>query len=692
VKTVYDIAMKAEVNASSALSNVQLKAPLNHASEEAIYGMATSSEYGHVKVVDDVNVEGGTGIVPSISIMKETNTLATNAMNLVNDIKDILTGGEGGNLLNSTTVINDIDLNTIVATGSYISDFASYELNYPYVSYDVSSLEVSSAEIQTGTKTIKQVLYSTNSLYSRVSHNSGSTWSEWEDLSEARTENSLTIYVSEMNGSDDNTGLTPNNAVQSWNRVLEIINAQSVVTFYTEGEDVGEGEELTENIITSASIFFDKGSYEIPVVQDFPFSINFLSFYYTEDDTPLEEGAEDPADLEENKPYFNELHIVNSYVTLGGLKIDGLYAYENATVVINTNDYMSLGHIEANTSSTIYISSLYYDEEEEINPLRIHNTTPDTSIFCALNYGRIYDTLGRELYFDEAIVKSYIFECSSHGEISLPNIVFTSRANEFQAAQYRLTSYGSLWHPNVMLGSSEDNYIEVNTKLQGVLWGGGSQTSYLRDDGTWSQMPIPVGEGTTTKYLRDDGTWSQILDTKTKVISKNYTLTEDDDKKVILVSGDYAVTLSNIGIDTSFYIKNISPHTISILLNDVTIDRFTDFIKLTLNEYVHIIQYSSNAYCVIADDCEYIHVNRDTLDVYNKFNTYAINLISDDEAQDIKNNVVEVEDTYVSFEGGNDNVCCGSQFIVKVENDNLGDDADYYKCSKCGKFYKTVWG
>jgi hypothetical protein len=171
------------------------------------------------------------------------------------------------------------------------------------------------------------------------------------------------------------------------------------------------------------------------------------------------------------------------------LKIDKLFAQENSTVIIESNAYMSLGHIASNTGSIIYISSLYFNEDDECLPLYIHDTSPEDAIFFASEFGCIYDTRDREIIFEEAIEKSYIFDCSFYGEIHLSSIIFATPTNEFKATQYSVEKYGSLEHPATMIGDPTNNVIEANTRLQGVLWGGGSTAQYLRADGTWQTPP-----------------------------------------------------------------------------------------------------------------------------------------------------------------------------------------------------------
>ena len=63
--------------------------------------------------------------------------------------------------------------------------------------------------------------------------------------------------------------------------------------------------------------------------------------------------------------------------------------------------------------------------------------------------------------------------------------------------------------------SNNNNIVEEDTNLQGCIWGGGDTTRFLRADGRWRAIPLPVGDSSTTKYLRDDGTWQTPPDTNT---------------------------------------------------------------------------------------------------------------------------------------------------------------------------------
>jgi hypothetical protein len=244
-------------------------------------------------------------------------------------------------------------------------------------------------------------------------------------------------------------------------------------------------------------------------------NVQFTSYYHEREGDDV-----NSKEMVENRPYFPSLYIINSRVSLSGLKVDILRAQENSTIVIESNDYMSVGHIESNTGSTIYISSLYPTAEDVSVPLIIHNTDPEDSIFSASNYGRICDEFNREILFEDIIEKSYIFDCSFYGEITLPNITFSNNST-ISMSQYILLSYGSLTMPATMIGDPTNNVIEANTRLQGVLWGGGSSSQYLRADGKWMSIPNQKGDGAKTKYLRDDGSWQTPPDTNTTYTASN---------------------------------------------------------------------------------------------------------------------------------------------------------------------------
>lgn len=666
VKSVYDLASKADVAATNAVSNLELKSPTNHASETTIYGIASETNYGHVKVTDNVNLDSNalTGIVPSAKALKDTYTKANLAYTLANELKD---SGVSGGGVSSTTALTNEDLNTVIKNGVYISNTADSSKNYPYSSSSISVLEVNSSEL-----TVVQRLYNDSSLYIRNSINGGGDWSDWMIVSNNHNTEFADLYISIEHGDDNNSGLTPLSPIASVERLFNLINVQSILA---------SNEGGTPNIV----LYFDRGDYtDFSIFANFPMPIQITSYLYGYEGEG--EGTdEDPTNLEENKPYFPELYVVNSHVSLSNIKVDSLYAYEHSIVIIESNEYFSVGHIESITNSIVYISSLYKSEEDDFSALHIHNTDPTDSIFVASDYGKIYDTIGREVYFVDDIEKNYIFECSSYGEISLSNI--TIMANTFTAKQYSLSTYGSLYYPSNLIGNSANNYIEENTKLQGILWGGGNNSKYLRADGSWSEVPKPIGEGTKTKYLRDDGEWHELLENKTHLVSRDYTITQNDIKRIILVAGDYKITVPSLSIDASFYIKNISSSTVTIITDGVRIDGFSGEIPLTLNEFIHVIQYSDSSYAIIAEDCKYVHDKRSELIT---FNTYQQVSITDEEAEQIQSEPSTIVSTGVLFDGGNENPCCGDGYIVKLENENI-EGVDLYKCENCGAIYKTVW-
>ena len=475
VKATYDLANNANNNAQEALNSLQSKAPENHASESIFYGLGTDTTYGHVKVTDDVDLDASaiTGIVPSSKALRETYLKALSAYNLATELKGTDT---------NTVFLSTEYLNTVVNNGVYMSINASQTLNYPYTDNAcISVLEVSNVEVSSGFVITKQRIYSNNAFYIRDSYDGGNSWNDWILVSKNNSNTQINLYVSIEFGDDDESGLSPTSPIKSVNRLLELINIHSLFA---------SNERDKKNII----IYFDSGEYKEPIIlADLPATIQISSYYYDEN----------KSDSIENKPHFSELYILRSRVSLSGLKIDYLYAHENSTIIIESNDYMSLGYIESTTESIIYISSLYIFNDAEMYPLHIHNTLSEDSIFCAFDYGRIYNTRNRELIFEENLEKSYIFECSYSGEIILPNIIFPEVETEYNFGQYSLTTNGSLTHPEILIGDPTNNHLEQNTTLQGVLYGGGSTAQYLRADGTWETPP-------DTKYTLPAATSSDL--------------------------------------------------------------------------------------------------------------------------------------------------------------------------------------
>ena len=499
VKVTYDLADKADTNASLVLEEIKLKSPINHASPENIYGLGNTTNYGHVKITDEVNLESYAvdGVVPSAGALRDAYIRANQAYDLAVGLQN---SGVGGGL--STKQIPNEDLNTVISNGIYISNIPSISLNYPYDNSCISVLEVS---VFNNTD-IKQRLYSDDAIYIRDSFDGGNNWNEWVLVSKSLG-GQANIYVSLEFGDDRNSGFSTNSPIKSIDKLLELINIQSIFA---------STEKNSHNVI----VFFDKGEYaEIENFFNLPMNVQFTSYYHEREGDNPDINFEE---LDENRPHFPRIYIVNSRVSLSGLKIDVLRAQENSTVVIESNNYMSLGHIEASTGSTIYISSIYQTSEDVIYPLIIHNTDPEDSIFSASNFGRICDKFNREIILEDDIEKSYIFDCSFYGEIILPNVTFsTFSESEVAITQYTLTSYSSLVMPATMIGDPTNNIIRTNTNLQGMLWGGGLSNKFLRGDGVWGSIPVPKGDGSKTTYLCDDGTWQTPPDTNTTYTASN---------------------------------------------------------------------------------------------------------------------------------------------------------------------------
>lgn len=526
VKRTYDLADKADLNSTDALLQLQQKAPTNHASAEITYGIGDTEVYGHVKVTDSLNLDSNAinGIVPSAGALRETYLKASEAYDLASSLQNSGSTGTGGTA--TTKLLTTEDLNLVLENGVYLSNNSSQSLNYPYTDACISVLEVS--KVGSNSDYIKQRLYSNNALYVRDSFDAGAGWEDWILVAKNKTNEPINIYISVKHGNDGNVGVTPDAPISSIEKLIDLINIQSIV---------GSTDKGNQNI----KVFFDKGTYYTNTVQnpetqetiteivpivlaDIPMAIQLTSYDYetTKDeivedgegegvtDTETETEGEGVTDtetegeeivLDKDRPHLIEVNILNSNVSLCGLKIDSLYVQENSTVIIESYDYMSLGHIEANTGSTIYISSLQASNEDEFVPLFIHNTNPEDSIFCAFDYGLIYDTRDRVIQFDESVEKSYLFECSFHGNIDLSTITFYSEpSTTITMTQYSVSSYGSLIHPEVLIGDPTNNVVEENTYLQGVLWGDGSNTKYLRADGTWQTPP-----DTNTTYTASDG-------------------------------------------------------------------------------------------------------------------------------------------------------------------------------------------
>ena len=138
-----------------------------------------------------------------------------------------------------------------------------------------------------------------------------------------------------------------------------------------------------------------------------------------------------------------------------------------------------------------------------------------------------------------------------------------------------------LYCPVLLFGNDSNNVKINNCNINGFIW----------------------GEGTGKKYLRDDGTWNKVLDTECIIVDNNKTLTEDNIKNVILVNGNYTITVPNIKLNAIFYIKNISSsQNVIIHPSEIIIDGTSEDIILRPYEYIQIVQYSNTEYAIITEN------------------------------------------------------------------------------------------
>ena len=571
LKSTYDIASSASSNATLALEKITSCAPTNHASSETTYGLADLDNYGHVKITDafDLNADSSTATVPSAKALSQTYSLVETANTNIQEIQEILDDIQNNGSLNGVENINDVNLNTITTTGKYVSNYATLELNYPYVvSSKISILEVTNKEYDT--IVVNQILYSENSIYIRNSYDGGTTWSSWKSISSNSSvvsNTTIPIYFSETYGDDENSGDDSFYPVKSWERVFEIMNS-----YY-------ETAYLNSDVINIA-IYLDRGTYtDIPIFSNLPLRVLLSSFYYES----FEEAGDDvyPGDLEENKPYIPTLTIYNSNVTVSNLKIDNLIARDVSIVYIALNEYISLSHIESDSFSIIYLGSSY---TENTLPLIIHNNTDLKSMILSRRKGSIYDiTSGVTLYFKENVNFTYLFECLTYGTIYVPNIIFSKETEDvvISSTQYYIGNGCVLYCSELLYGTSTDNVKRINSNVNGYIWGG----------------------GTGKAYLRDDGTWNKVLDTETSIIETDTTITEDNSKNIILIKGNHTITVPSVSINAFFTIKNISSTDNSTIhLDGITIDGSTEDIILRPYEFIQIVQYSETEYALVTDN------------------------------------------------------------------------------------------
>ena len=251
-------------------------------------------------------------------------------------------------------------------------------------------------------------------------------------------------------------------------------------------------------------------------------------------------------------------------------------------VSIALNKYISISHIESDSFSIVYLGSVY---SENILPLNVHNNTKSTSMLSTKRNGIIYDIVnGAEIHFKENITFTYLFECTTYSSMFVPSISFTKESENIQitSAKYRVTPGSTLYYPDTLeYGDDTSNIRMVNSIINGYIWGGGSKKL----------------------YLRDDGSWSKILDVETLIVYDNLTLSEENIKNILLITGNYTVTIPKVGINASFIIKNVSSsELVTIHPEGITIDGNNEDIILRSYEFIQIVQYSETEYALITDN------------------------------------------------------------------------------------------
>ena len=152
------------------------------------------------------------------------------------------------------------------------------------------------------------------------------------------------------------------------------------------------------------------------------------------------------------------------------------------------------------------------------------------------------------------------------------------------------TSYGlgtSIEYGHLKLSDSINNTSNVNNGI--------AATPY--------SVKLAYDLASEAKELaQNTNTSSGTININSIIITNNTTITEDNILNVILVNGNYIITIPNIKVNAVFTIKNISGSDVTIHPNGITIDGSSEDIILRQYEFIQIIQYSDTEYAIIIDN------------------------------------------------------------------------------------------
>ena len=124
--TSNDVLKNWRLRINELIDEVDKRSPINHASSEIKYGISTGTEYGHVKLIDDVNAvyDNTSGIAASPLAVKKVYDIAKSAIQLGTKIEGTIEAdsfkgtleGNADTATLATNAINDKNGNNIVET------------------------------------------------------------------------------------------------------------------------------------------------------------------------------------------------------------------------------------------------------------------------------------------------------------------------------------------------------------------------------------------------------------------------------------------------------------------------------------------------------------------------------------------------------------------------------------------------
>lgn len=134
VTTAQTAATNAQSAAEQATAAVAAKAPINHADTGTTYGAATTTQYGHVRLSDDISADEGTATVPSMSAVNNLKTqvdeLAEGGGNYapINHASDETTYGVGTSSLFGHVKVSQEYGTTVGGNGVALGQAAGYQI------------------------------------------------------------------------------------------------------------------------------------------------------------------------------------------------------------------------------------------------------------------------------------------------------------------------------------------------------------------------------------------------------------------------------------------------------------------------------------------------------------------------------------------------------------------------------------